>query len=306
MATLAAILVLALSRAELIERFKAPIVTQADGFIRVYADCPEDMRREYQSPIASFAAETVKTLCRGLSMNMERSRRPGVAIYVGDVRTNDVAVVAKAVTNDSQVLTLVYVRAPGYADLERLRIEVVKGFFRRVKGVELSDGEAVAAWRAGDPALRIEDERGRLEEWLATGRGVTNDEEGLKLMRKIIQPGFASPRDVLTFASRLYLYPPQYDLRLGGRRRCVSFGEAIAMSRADPMVRLLAFEKAKELPVFGGGHGEAMNAAAAAYGRFLLELARGEKGERALRDLLDDADTLLNVAYEKSTVRQAP
>ena len=306
MATLAAILMLALSRAELIERFKAPVITQADGLIRVYADCPEDMRREYQLPIASFAADTAKMLYQGLAMKPERHRRPGLAIYVGDVRTNDTTVVSKAVTNDSQVLTLVYVRAPGYADLERLRLEIVKGFFRRVKGVELSDDEAVAAYRAGDPALRIEDERGRLEKWLATGRGVTNDEEGLKLMRKIFQPGFASPRDVLIFASRLYLYPPQYDVRLGGRCDCVSFGDAIALSRVDPMVRLLAFEKAKEMPVFGGGRGAAMNAAAAAYGRFLLELARGEKGERALRDLLDDADTLLNVAYEKSTVRQAP
>ena len=306
MATLAAILLLALSRAELIERFKAPVVTQADGLIRVYADCPEDMRREFQSPIASFAAETAKTLYRGLSMKPEHYRRPGLAIYVGDVRTNDTTVVAKAVTNDSQVLTLVYVRAPGYADLERLRKEIVKGFFRRVKGVELSDDEAVAAYRAGDPALRLEDERRRLEEWLATGRGVTNDEEGLKLMRKIIQPGFASPRDVLIFASRLYLYPPQYDIRLGGRRGCISFGEAIALSRIDPLVRLLAFEKAKELPVFGGGRGAAMNAAVAAYGRFLLELARGEKDGRALKDLLDGADTLLNVAYEKSAGRQEP
>ena len=53
---------MALTRAEILERFRAPVVTQADGLVKVYADCPDDMRREYQGPIGSFAAETVKTL----------------------------------------------------------------------------------------------------------------------------------------------------------------------------------------------------------------------------------------------------
>ena len=44
----------------------------------------------------------------------------------------------------------------------------------------------------------------------------------------------------------------------------------------------------------------AMAAAAAAYRTFLLELARGEKSDEELVDLLDEADILLNIAYEKS------
>lgn len=304
MTTLAAILVLALSRAEIIARFRAPAVTQAEGFVRVYADCPEDMRREYQMPIASFAAETVKSLRRGLALRSERFASPGVVIVVGDVRTNDASVVARAVTNGTDVLSRIYVRAPGYADVERLRIEVVKGFYRRVRRVELSDADAAAAYRASDPELRVADERRRLEEWFATGRGVADDEEALGLMRRILKPGVASPRDVLVFASRLYLYPPQHDLRFSGRRDCLSFREAVPLAGAEPAIRLLALAKANETPAFGGGRGEAMSAAADAYMRFLLELARGEKSQEELLRMLDEADTLLNVAFEEAVKRE--
>ena len=159
MPSLAAILLLALSRAEIIARFKAPVITQAEGLVRVFADCPEDMRREYQMPVASFAAETVKSLRRGLSMRSERSATPGIVIYVGEVRTNVSAVVARAVTNGASVVSRIYIPAPGYADVERLRLEIVKGFYRRVCGKELSDEQAVAAYRASDPDLRLEDMR---------------------------------------------------------------------------------------------------------------------------------------------------
>ena len=40
MTVLAAFALLALSRAELIERFKAPVLTQADVMVSVYANCP--------------------------------------------------------------------------------------------------------------------------------------------------------------------------------------------------------------------------------------------------------------------------
>ena len=126
MSTLAAILMLALSRAEIIARFKAPVVTQAEGMVRVYADCPEDMRREYQMPVASFAADTVKMLRRGLSLRSERVSSPGIVLYIGDVRTNDASMAVRAVTNGADVVTRIYLRAPGYSDIERLRLEVIK------------------------------------------------------------------------------------------------------------------------------------------------------------------------------------
>ena len=40
MPTFAAILLFALTRAEIIERLKAPPITDMDGLVQVYADCP--------------------------------------------------------------------------------------------------------------------------------------------------------------------------------------------------------------------------------------------------------------------------
>lgn len=290
---------MALTRAEILERFRAPVVTQADGLVKVYADCPEDMRREFQSPIARFAADTVQTLYQGLAKKAVRFERPGIVITVGDVRTNIVDVVTSVSTNDGRVVTRLKVRAPGYADLYQLRLEVIRGFYRAVEGRELSEDEAVAAYRQAVPELRVYDERQKLENWLA-GCGTTNDEEGLKLMRRVFEPGKASRREVLIFASRLYLYPPQRDVRLAGKYESLSFREAAKFGRIDPLTRLMAYQKANDLPVLGGGRGAELSAAAMAYRAFLLELAAGQKSQNELLDLLEDADTKLNVAFERA------
>ena len=295
---LAGLVLMALTRAEIIERFRSPVVTQADGLVKVYADCPEDMRREFQSPIARFAADTVQTLYQGLAKKPVRFGKPGIVISVGDVRTNLADVVTSVTTNDGRVVTRLKVKAPGYADLYRLRLEVIRGFYRAVEGRELSEDEAVAAYRQAVPELRVYDERQKLEDWLA-GRGTTDDEEGLKLMRRVFEPGKASRRDVLIFASRLYLYPPQRDVRLAGKYESLSFREAAKFGRIDPLTRLVAYQKANDLPVLGGGRGEELSAAAMAYRTFLLELAAAKKSEEELLDLLEAADTKLNVAYEK-------
>ena len=292
-------LLLALSRAEIVERFKAPVITQADGLVRVNADCPEDMRREYQQPIARFAAETVKTLCRGLAQKPERFPRAGIVIHVGDVRTNLTEVTSRAVTNGADVVSRIDVKAPGAADLYRLRLEIVRAFFRCVERREVSEEDAVAAYRKGDPVLRIADERRTLEDWLA-GRKAMDDDAGLRLMSRVFEPGRASPRDILTFASRLYLYPPQYDLRFLGEFDKLSFVEALKLGRTDPLVRLMAYRKALELPVLGGGKSPELKAAADAYRAFLAALVRGESDEKDLKALLDTADEKLNVALEKA------
>ena len=291
---------LALTRAEIIERMRAPVVTHADGMVQVYADCPEDMRREYQSPVARFAADTVNTLRRGLSIRSERRRLPGIVVHIGDVRTNAGDVVVRAVTNDTRVFTRIRLPAPAYADLGRFRLEVVKAFFRCERSQELGDAEARRVYRSADPVLRVEDERIALEDWFCRGKG--SDEEGFRLMRKILKPGFASRRDVLLFASRLYLYPPQYDLRFADGSDALSFRDSVAVARRDPLVRLVAGVRANALPVFGGGRGERLAAAAEAYRIFLLELAKGEKSGEQLLDILDEADVRLNMAYEKSDV----
>ena len=291
---------LALTRAEIVERFRAPVVTQADGLVKVYADCPEDLRREYQSPIARFAADTVQTLYQGLSKKSVRFEKPGIVITVGDVRTNVTDVTTSVVTNDDgRVITRIRLKSPGYADLYRLRLDVIRGFYRAVEKRELSEAEAVAAYRQARPELRVIDERQKLEDWLQ-GRGTTNDEEGLRLVRRVFEPGKASRRDVLIFASRLYLYPPQADVRLAGKHSCLSFREAVKFGRIDPLTRLVAYNKANDLPVLGGGRGEELAAAAMAYRQFLIDFAAGQKSEAELLNMLDDADTKLNVAMEKA------
>lgn len=292
------ILLLALTRAELLERFRAPVLTQADGLVKVYASCPEDMRREFQAPVARFAADIVQKLYQGLAKRPVRFEQPGIVLHLGDVRTNLAEVTTSVLTNDSRVLTRIRIWSPGYADLDHLRLEVVKGFYRSVEGRELTDAAAVAAYRHADPVLRVRDERQKLEDWLS-GCGTTNAEEGLSLMRRVFAPGKASRRDVLIFASRLFLYPPQRDVRLAGRYESLSFREAVRLARADLLTRLLAYRKAEELPVLGGGRGEALTAAAEAYRLFLLSFAAG-KDEAELEQLLDDADTKLNIAFEKA------
>ena len=290
---------MALTRAEIVERFKASVITQSDGLVQVYADCPEDMRKEFQGPVARFAADTVQTLYQGLAKKPEHFTKAGILIHVGDVRTNLTEVTAQVVTNDVRVVSRIRVRAPGYADLFRLRMELIKGFYRSVEKRELTDDEAIAAYRHANPELRVFDERMKLEDWLA-GHGTKDDEEGLRLMRRVFKPGESSPRDILIFASRLYLYPPQYDLRFLGKFDRLSFSEAIRFGRIDPIVRLVAYAKAIDLPVLGGGRSPELTAAANAYQEFLMEFAKGEKGEEELKALLDAADEKLNVAFEKA------
>lgn len=297
---LAAFSLFALTRAEIVARMKAPVITQADGLIKVFADCPEDMRREYQMPIASFAADTVKMLYAGSRRNPLRFKRPSIIIHVGDVRTNLTTVVANVETNDDRrILTRIYLKAPGFADLGRFRLEVVKGFVRAVDSKDISDSEAIVLYRAADPVLRLADKREGLERWLKRGEGADYD-EGLKLMRNVMEPGRASERDVLIFASRLFFYPPQYDLKFQGKYDKLSFREALAVRVREPGVRLLAAKKLGEMPIFGGGRGESMTQAYLAYMKFLRELAEDKVETVELEKSLDEADEKLRLALEES------
>ena len=297
--TATSFLLLALTRAEILERMKAPVITRADGLVQVFASCPEDMRREYQSPIARFAAETVEAIYRSRAKKRERFAKPGIIVHVGQVRTNLTDVVTTVTTNGARVLTRIRLVAPGYSDQDRFRREVVKGFYRSVERREISDAEAEAAYRRADPRCRVADERQKLEDWLA-GKGTKDDEEGLKMMRRVFDPGKANARDVLIFASRLFLYPPQRDVRFLGKYDCLSFAEALRFARTDLLVRAVALRKSYDVVVFGGGRSLELAQASMAYQLFLLEFARGEKDEQELRDLLDAADERLNVAYERA------
>ena len=115
--TLCALLLLALTRAEIVQRMRAPVITQTEGLVRVYADCPEDVRREFQHPVASFAADTAAAMYRGFSMKPVRFASPGVIVHIGDVRTNDTRVISKVSRSEGQVVTRIYLKNPATADL---------------------------------------------------------------------------------------------------------------------------------------------------------------------------------------------
>ena len=292
-------ILLALSQAELVARLSAPAVTQAEGFVRVFAECPEDMRREYQLPIAGFASETVKSLYRARGEKPRRFERPRLVIAIGDVRTNDDAVVARAVTNDGAVVSRVYLASPGFANLENFRLEIVKAFYRTFDGVELSDAEAREAYLRTDPGMKARFEREELAKWLA-GRGGISDEEALARMRRVSEPGRAILSEVLVFASRLFLYPRYHDEKFVGKFDCLSFKDAVKFAKIDPRIRLAAYEKANLLPGYGNGRGERMQVAALRYGAFLRELAACEKSEEELLRTLEKADAELCLALESA------
>lgn len=124
---------LALTRAEIIDRFKAAPVTQLDGLVQVYGDCPADMRREYQLPVASFASGVCRKLYVAENRKPSKFAEPGIIVRIGDVRTNLSAVVSRPATRQGgEKFTRIYLPSPSGADIGRFRIEVARAFYRAV------------------------------------------------------------------------------------------------------------------------------------------------------------------------------
>jgi len=296
---LASILLLALTRAEILERFKAAPVTKVSGLVQVVADCPADMRREFQGPVATFVADVCRTLYRAENAHERPFVAPGIVVYVGDVRTNVTAVVVKPRTRaDGSVYTRIYLPAPGYADVATLRRETVKAFYLAVHDRTLDDAAADRALRAADPELRIADEYAALAAWLDGRPSDGDDERYLEMMRSVLAPGIAYKTDVLRFAARLFFYPEVHGARFCGRYDSCTFRDAIVLAAHDPSIRLLALVKSSQVVVWGGGRGEELLAAADAYSLFLRELAAYRKTPDELRALLDTADAKLAAAFD--------
>lgn len=294
MTVLATALLLALSRAEIVARFKSPVLSRADGNVKVYAACPEDVRREYQAPVARFAGDTFDALSRAARRPLRRAASPALVVHLGDVRTNRADVIVRVATNGASVVTRLFLPNPATADLETFRAEVARAYFRSAEGRETTAADALEAWRMTDPDYRVARELRRLEGWLDRAEGDPYD--GFAMLWRVFRPGTLSEVEARVFASRLRLYPPTFDRPFLGRFASLSFREAIPFA-ADPAVRLAARRKADEMPVVGGGRGVAMRDAAMAYRAFLLALAEGGRSEDALRDLLEAADVAFNVAF---------
>ena len=293
MTILASLLVFALTRAEIIDRFRAAPTTMCGGLVQVYGDCPADMRKEFQGAVASFAAATCRELYAAEAMKEARFAAPGIVIHIGDVRTNVTNVVTRVMVRDEgEKFVRIFVPAPGYADRAALTRAVVRGYYLAVKKEEIDEAMAEEKWIAANPGWKLEMELRRLEDWRERGiyaAGKT-DEDYLRLQRKVLAPGIATSEDVKTFAARLRLYPLTYAAPFGGKYLSCTFAEAISLARRDPAVRFAAYIKARQLPILAGGRGEELNVVAAAYANFLFELARLEKTDLELAKLLADAD----------------
>lgn len=305
MTLLAAILVAAISRSEIIERMRAAPATKVDGLVQVVADCPSDMRREYLGPVSEFVANVCTSLYRGGRIARRRFDKPGIVVYIGEERTNRTdVVVRKKVRQGGDRFTMIYVPAPGFADVALLRRESAKAFFLAVKGEEVDDAAADKAVRDADPELRTAYRQEQMDRWLRGERVDGSDEDFIKLSRAILRPGVAEPDDVLRFASRLTLYPAAYASPFCGKFSSCTFSDAIDLAADDLRLRLAAYSKAPEVALFGGGRGEELDAAANAYVLFLRHLAAYKKSREELRDMLDDADEKLNVAFEEARKRK--
>ena len=309
MTALASIVLLALTRAEIIERFRAAPMTVESGLVQVIANCPSEMRREYQMPIATFVSNICRELYSAPGESQKVFSEPGIIVYIGDGLTNDSSVVARRFERgDGSKFTRIFLPSPGFSDIGRMRIETAKAYAFAVKGEVLDDAAAVKLLRKANPVLRAEDKEAEIEK-IERGEVVgVDDEEYLKMCRTVSMPNFesetdtvhASEADVKRFSARLYLYPAVYSEPFCGKYDSCSFAEAIDLSAEDLRIRLQAMKKATEMLVYGGGRGEAMSEAAKAYSQFLLELAAYKKTPDELKALLADADAKLAKVLEEA------
>ena len=122
-----------------------------------------------------------------------------------------------------------------------------------------------------------------------------------KLMHAVLVPGQSTPEDVKTFASRLLLYPPFFDISFRDGTKACPFRLAIR-NASDPVVRISALIKQRTLELTVIGRGEKLVKAAESHVRFLRALARGE-GKEALTEKLDEAEALLGAAYAEAVER---
>lgn len=298
MLSAAAILFFALTRNEIIERFRAHPITKVEGLVQVYADCPADMRKEYHLPVAEFVSDVCRRLYPHSGVRQKRFESPGIIVHIGDVRTNVSAVVSRlAERSDRSRYARIYIPSPAFADLGKLRLETVKAFYYAVLGEELDSEGAAKKMKMADPFLRAAAAHKELDRW-RRGEAGEDDERYLKMTRTVLVPGHALPEDVLSFSNRLYLYPETFAAPFAGERRSVSFREAVSLAENDGSVRRAALAKASEMIVFGGGRSRELAAASTAYSVFLMELAGGRKSAAELEKLLSGADALLDVAMK--------
>jgi len=289
----ASLLLLALTRAEIIERFRAVPVVKLDGLVQVVADCSPEMRREYQLPVAGYVADVCKALYAAEMARPQRFAEPGIVVSIGDVRTNVTNVVSRVCERDSgSKYTRILLPAPGYSDRRALTLAVARAYFLAVHGRTVDDDAAWHVLVSSNPELRAAETCERLAAW--SERGVyadgLDDEAYLKLSRKVLLPGRLTEHELKEFAARLYLYPISHGAPFCGKYTSLDLESAVRLRSQDPGIRFAALVKSKQLLIFGAGRGDELQAAAEAYSEFLLELGRAKLSDGELLALLATAE----------------
>ena len=146
--------------------------------------------------------------------------------------------------------------------------------------------EAFAAGRAFDGARLAFDLTGETD---PEQQDKASDERLVRLTRSVLSPGRATPWDIKVFASRLLLYPSEFDKNIGANGPSCTFREAIALAGENPAIREAALKKAREIPFSAIGRGPALAEVSESYRKFLVALARGD-GAEVLTPLLDAAE----------------
>lgn len=103
--------------------------SSADGFAEVVAaDVPGDPMG-FRLPVLGFVTREIRSLEHAYGLQMPRSGA-GVTVYALDGKTNDPSVVANDYRGEGRLRTRIFLPSPGFSDLERLRFEVAKAYFR--------------------------------------------------------------------------------------------------------------------------------------------------------------------------------
>lgn len=295
------VLAATISRADLVERFRAYPVVKCEGLVEVSGMCPADIRREYQLPVAANASDILKDLYLAFNLKTRKFNRPAIVVYLGsDVSSNRAVRASQSVRVDGTRYTSVHLPSPGYSDMAAFRREITRGFLRAVMGKEADDADVERALRMTDPKLRLDDEYAEIKAWREKGvyaKGRT-DEDYLKLMRRIKNPGYAREEEVLDFSSRLMLYPRQFAMPFAGKYMACTFRDAVELAAVDPNVRLSAWLKSSEIRIFGAGRGDRFTAMVESYSDFLRELAVYGKKKEELVMMLEAADEKLRKVLE--------
>ena len=295
--TFAVALVLAiLSRADLVERFKAAPILKCDGLVEVSGMCRVEVRREFQLPVAANAADVCRMLYDTLRIKKRRFVRPAIVVFLGsNYSTNNLVKSSVQIRPDGTKYMAINLLSPWHADMDLFKREMVRAFLYAHEAVMVDDKEVDRVLRLCDPKKRLDDEYAEIASWRERGiykQGKT-DEDYLKLMRRVKNPGFAREEEVLDFSARLMLYPPQFAMPFCDKYLALTFRDSIDLADEDIKIRYAAWAKSSELLVFGAGRGDKFTEMVKSYSDFLRALSSNSNTKEELVAMLEAADKKL-------------